>query len=145
MRKKTRNTSQPDPSAASVRAVPTVDFGAYGAGERNPFAARMKAEGWELVHEGPSSESLQDIPELRASAKGRPNPYAERIRAQGIELQVGRRRPRRDKEVGPTVVKSVRLPPAVWKRLEKQARASGIALHALVRAALLEWLDAHAA
>jgi hypothetical protein len=37
-------------------------------------------------------------------------------------------------------VKSVRLPPAVWKRLEAQARIEGVALHAIVRTALLEWL-----
>ena len=88
----------------------------------------------------PSGASLRAVPELPATSKGTPNPYAKRIAAQGIELHVGRRRPTRRKEVGPRVVKSVRLPLAVWKRLEKHARSEGVAMHALVRAALLEWL-----
>jgi hypothetical protein len=133
-----------EPSAASLRAVPPVDFSRHRAGRKNPYAKRMKREGWELVHEEPSKASLRAIPELTEGAKSQRNPYARRLRAQGIELQVGRHRPLQGKEVGPTVVKSVRLPPAVWARLEKQARTSGMALHALVRAALLEWLDSHA-
>ena len=36
--------------------------------------------------------------------------------------------------------KSVRLPPAIWKELEKQARAEGVAVHALVRKAILAQL-----
>ena len=37
--------------------------------------------------------------------------------------------------MGPTVTKSVRLPPEVWARLEEEARAGGIPLHALRLAA----------
>ena len=134
-----------EPSAASVRAVPSVDFAGLKPGRKNPFARRMAKEGWELVHEGPSAASLREVPELSANAKGRPNPYAKRIRAQGIELAVGKGRPHRGSEVGPTVVKSVRLPPKVWEALEARAAEEGIALHALVRAALLEWLARNAA
>jgi hypothetical protein len=106
-----------DPSRASLRAVPPVDFERHEPGRRNPFAARIRREGWSLVHEGPSRASLREIPELGARAKGQPNPYARRIRAAGFELQIGRRRPRRGKEVGRTQVRSVRLPPAVWARI----------------------------
>jgi hypothetical protein len=140
-----RKLEQREPSRASLREIPPVDFNRYEVGCRNPFAKRMKAEGWELLHEGPSRASLREIPPLGGKAAGRANPYAERIKAQGIELQVGRRRPARGSEVGPTEVKSVRLPPEVWKRLERQARAEGIALHAPVRVALLEWLGKHVA
>ena len=140
-----KKAKQRGPSTASLRAVPSVDFSAYKKARRNPFAKRMHAEGWQLVHEGPSKSSLKEIPPVASGTKARVNPYARRIHAHGIELQVGRRRPARGEEVGPTAVKSVRLPPAVWKRLEKQAKSSGVALHALVRVALLEWLENHAA
>jgi hypothetical protein len=29
----------------------------------------------------------------------------------------------------------------LWKRLQGQARAEGVALHALLRAAILDWLE----
>jgi len=130
-----------EPSPASLRAIPPVDFAGYRRGRRNPFAKRMKTEGWELAHPGPSLASLRAIPELGTEAQGSQNPYADRIAAQGVELQVGRHRPPRGSEVGPTEARSVRLPPAVWRRLERQARARGIALHALVRAAVLAALE----
>jgi hypothetical protein len=139
---RTKNDGEVSP--ISLREIPPVDFARYRAGKRNPYAKRMKAEGWELVHEGPSRASLREIPGLGRNAVGGPNPYVKRIHAQGIELQVGRGRPSRGAEVGPTLVKSVRLPPAVWKRLERSARVEGVALHAVVRAALLEWLGRHA-
>jgi hypothetical protein len=139
-----KRKTEREPTRSSLRSVPSVDFTRYRAGRRNPFAKRMKAKGWELVHESPSRSSLREIPELSPNAIGKPNPYAMRIGAQGVELQVGRRRPARGTEVGPTQVKSVRLPPAVWRRLERSARVEGVALHAVVRAALLEWLGKHA-
>jgi hypothetical protein len=140
--KKAKTLKQTEPSPASLAEVPEVDFRKYGAARRNPFAARARAEGWELVHEEPSRASLREIPETDfARVRPRPNPYAKRIEAQGYKLQVGRRRPEAGAEVGPTVVKSVRLPPALWERLEKRARAEGIALHALVRAALAALLE----
>jgi macrodomain Ter protein organizer (MatP/YcbG family) len=71
----------------------------------------------------------------------RRNPYAERIVAEGITLQVGRGRPKRGAEVGPTVPKSVRLPEQVWERLAERAKKEGIPLHAALRAAVLEWLN----
>jgi hypothetical protein len=137
---KKMTTKVREPSPASLRAVPEVDFGKYGRRRRNPFAKRMAREGWELDHEGPSLASLEEMPELGDKLKGRRSPYAKRIASQGVELQVGRGRPRAGTELGPTQVKSVRLPPAVWKRLETQARVEGVALHAIVRTALLEWL-----
>jgi hypothetical protein len=72
--------------------------------------------------------------------KVRRSDYAERIKTGGLTLQVGRGRPRGGAETGPTVLKSVRLPPAIWKELEKRARAEGVAVHALVRKAILALL-----
>jgi hypothetical protein len=129
-----------EPSSASLREIPEVEFGQLRRGRRNPFARRVRAEGWELLHEGPSRSSLREMPEIDPSSKGRRSPYAKRIEARGIELQVGRGRPRAGKEKGPSVTKSVRLPPALWKRLEQEARANGVTLHAIVRAALVDWL-----
>jgi hypothetical protein len=140
MKKKTERSREP--SAASLKEVPPVDFAGYRPGRRNPFAARVKAEGVEVVHEGPSRASLREIPELASKTKGRANPYAQRLQTEGYELQVGRRRPAAGTEVGPTTVKSVRLPPALWARLEERATTEGIALHALIRTALVELLEA---
>jgi hypothetical protein len=40
----------------------------------------------------------------------------------------------------PTTVRSVRLPEALWARMDAQARASGLNLHQVMRAALLGWI-----
>ena len=130
------------PSKKSLRALPEIDFSRYRI-RRNRFANRIRREGIELLHEEPSRGSLREMPEpdlTRASV--RRNPYAERIRAAGITLQVGRGRPRRQHEVGPTVTRSVRLPPRVWADLEKRARAEGVAVHALLRRAIAQLLAA---
>jgi hypothetical protein len=118
--------------------MPEIDLRRYRV-RRNRFAARIAREGIELAHDSPSRASLEAIPEADfASANVRKNRYAARIQKAGIVLQVGRGRPRREAETGPTVTKSVRLPPAIWAKLERRARAEGIAVHALLRRALLE-------
>lgn len=121
-----------------------VDFSAYQV-RTNGFAKRVKKEGVLLVHDGPSAASLKAIPEADfARVKVRRSNYAERIRADGLTLHVGRGRPRAGAETGPTVLKSVRLAPAVWKELEARARAEGVAVHALVRKAILALLRRNA-
>jgi hypothetical protein len=120
--------------------VSNIDFGAYQL-RQNRFAKRVKKEGILLVHDAPSPASLKAIPEADfGRVKVRRSNYAERIKAGGLTLQVGRGRPRGGAETGPTVPKSVRLPPAIWKELEKRARAEGVAVHALVRKAILALL-----
>lgn len=120
--------------------VPNIDFGDYVL-KQNRFAKRVKKDGILLVHDGPSAISLKEIPEADfGRTKVRRSNYAERIRTGGLSLQVGRGRPRGGAETGPTVLKSVRLPPAIWKELEKRARAEGVAVHALVRKAILALL-----
>jgi hypothetical protein len=121
--------------------VSNIDFGAYQL-KQNRFARRVKKEGIVLVHDAPSPASLKAIPEADfGRVKVRRSNYAERIKASGLTLQVGRGRPRAGAEAGPTVLKSVRLPPAIWKELEKRARAEGVAVHALVRKAILALLQ----
>ena len=75
-----------------------------------------------------------------ATARTRRSPYAKRVESGGIELQISRGRPPRGEEVGATVPKSIRLPPAVWTLLEERARAEGVAVHALIRRAILDLL-----
>ena len=89
----------------------------------------------------PSARSLREMPEMDLSRATRKNPYAERIAREGYTVHVTRGRPRKGEETGPTITKSIRLPPEVWARLERRARVEGIPLHALLRAALLAWLD----
>ena len=131
-----------------TRAVPTrttteaqeIDFSRYRL-RPNRFAKRIKAEGIELVHDEPSRASLKEIPEADfGRLQVRRNPYAQKIDAAGMTVQTSRGRPPRGKEIGPTVLKSVRLPPSVWAQLEKRARAKGVAVHALVRQAILDLL-----
>src|SRR5260370_42254995 len=74
-------------------------------------------------------------------ARSRRNPYALRIAAEGISIPVGRGRPRKGTETGPTVPRSVRFPARVWRHLEKRARAEGIPLPAALRAAVVAWID----
>ena len=120
--------------------VSDVNFGVYQL-KQNRFAKRVKKEGILLVHDAPSPASLKAIPEADfGRVQVRRSSYAERIKAGGLTLQVGRGRPRGGAETGPTVLKSVRLPPAIWKELEKRARTEGIAVHALVRRAILALL-----
>src|SRR5262245_42536300 len=120
--------------------APNVDFGAYQI-KQNHYAKRVKREGILFVHDAPSAASLREIPEADfGRVKLRRSNYAERIKTGGLTLQVGRGRPRAGDEAGTTVPKSVRLPPAIWKELEKRARAEGVAVHALVRKAILALL-----
>ncbi len=87
----------------------------------------------------PSKASLREIPEVDFDrARVRRNPYAARVAAEGI-VHVGRGRPRKGTETGPTVPRSVRFPAQLWKQLEAKAKAEGISLHSALRAAILEW------
>ena len=102
-----------------------IDFSRYRL-RPTRFAKRINAEGIELVHDEPSRASLKEIPEADfGRLQVRRNPYSQKIEAAGMTVQTYRGRPPRGKEVGPTVLKSVRLPPSVWAQLEKRARARG--------------------
>jgi hypothetical protein len=90
----------------------------------------------------PSRASLREMPEVKFdTAKARRNPYARRIASEGISIHVGRGRPRKGTETGPTIPRSIRFPARVWKHLKERAKAEGIPLHAALRAAVLAWID----
>jgi hypothetical protein len=135
-----KKASKRSPRRAAWSDVPNVDFGDYQV-KKNRFAKRMKKERVLLVHDAPSSASLKAIPEADfGRVKVRRSNYADRIAASGMTLQVGRGRPRGGQEAGPTVLKSVRLPPAIWKELTTRARTEGTTVHALLRRAILQFL-----
>jgi Ribbon-helix-helix protein, copG family len=86
----------------------------------------------------PSKASLREIPEVDFEhVRVRRNPYAARIAAEGIHVSRGR--PTKGTETGPTVPRSVRFPPKLWKELEAKAKARGMSLHSALRAAILQW------
>src|ERR1700736_4497237 len=94
---------------------------------------------------GPSRASLREMPEVNFhKANFRRNPYALRIAAEGISIHVGRGRPRKGTETGPTVPRSVRFPARIWRHLERRAKAEGIPLHAALRAAVMAWINKEA-
>lgn len=131
--KKATSRRRSDPTRASLAELPEVDFQRYKI-RRNPFAARIAAEGSELVHDGPSRASLAEIPEvdLRA-AKRRKNPFAKYLNESALAMHTRRGRPSRGEEAGPTVTRSIRLPVALAKALEALARDEDITVHALMR------------
>jgi hypothetical protein len=75
-----------------------------------------------------------------AVVEGRPvtNPYYERIKRDGMRICADP--PRRGEGSGPTVARSVRLAPKLWKLLEDRAARSGLTRHGAIRQALLIWL-----
>ena len=91
-------------------------------------------------HRDPSAASLREMPEIDWSkATVRRNPYAERIAREGIQIVVGR--PRKGTNRGPSEPRSVRFPVPVWKRLEQLAKNQGTTLHAVLRAAVVDWIE----
>ncbi|MGE5183859.1 MAG: hypothetical protein ACM31C_17435 [Acidobacteriota bacterium] len=62
----------------------------------------------------------------------RRNPYPSRA-AEPIELQYGRGRPAKGREVGATPARSLRLPQSAWDALEAEAREKHTTVHALLR------------
>jgi hypothetical protein len=93
----------------------------------------------------PSKASLREMPEVDFSkARVRRNPYRARIAREGIVVQVGRGRPKKLLEVGGTHPRSVRFPDAVWEQVEARAKAKGLTVHAVLREAIIAWLEAAA-
>jgi len=89
----------------------------------------------------PSRSSLKEMPEVDfQKTKVRRNPYAQRIAAEGLSVHIARGRPKKGMETGPTIPRSVRFSPQVWKHLEQRAKAEGLPLHAALRAAVLAWV-----
>ena len=95
-----------------------VDFARFGPVRRNAFAGAGQRG-------GPSLLALWEMPELAPDAV-----LLRRGRAGGASGGKTRR----------AVVRSVRLPEAIWKDVEKKARAKHIDIHQAMRDALLGWL-----
>lgn len=92
-----------------------VDFARFGPVRRNAFAGAGE-------HGGPSLAALWEMPELASDA---------------VLLRRGHPGKGRNRK---TVVRSLRLPEAVWKDVEKRAKAKHLNVHQAMRAALLGWL-----
>lgn len=92
-----------------------VDFSRFGPVRRNAFAGANESG-------GPSLLALWEMPQLATDAvmmrRGHPGKGKKRT----------------------TVVRSVRLPEALWRNLEEAARARHLNLHQAMRAALLGWI-----
>jgi hypothetical protein len=92
-----------------------VDFSRFRPARRNAFAGANEPG-------GPSLLALWEMPELATDTmllrRGHPGK--------------GKRRT--------TVARSVRLPEALWKELERAARSKHLNLHQAMRAALLGWI-----
>lgn len=92
-----------------------VDFERFGPVRRNAFAGSGQRG-------GPSLLALWEMPELASDA---------------VLLRRGHPGKGKDRR---TVVRSVRLPVAIWKDVEKRAKTKHLNLHQAMRAALLSWL-----
>ena len=92
-----------------------IDFKRFGPMRRNAFAGAGEAG-------GPSLQALWEMPELASDAVllRRGHPGKGKLRT--------------------TVARSVRLPEALWKELERAARSKRLNLHQAMRAALLGWI-----
>jgi hypothetical protein len=130
-----------DPSPESLREMPDIDFRRYIV-LPNPFAARVRRDGIRIRRgsiipptgrpkrtAAPSKASLSEMPELDMS-QARPNRFSASIQAGGITLRIGRGRPKRGTEVGPTTVRSVRLPVEIWEAVKRSAKRRGLTVHA---------------
>jgi hypothetical protein len=93
-----------------------VDFARFGPVRRNAFAGGGEPG-------GPSFLALWEMPQLATNTvlmrRGRP--------AKG--------------ESRTSTVRSVRLPEALWREIERTARARQLNLHQAMRAALLGWIQ----
>ena len=92
-----------------------IDFARFGPARRNAFRGAGE-------NDGPSLLALWEMPELPE---------------EGVLVRRGH--PGKGKD-GKTVVRSVRLPEAIWKELEEKAHAKHLNLHQAMRVALLRWL-----
>ena len=92
-----------------------VDFTRFGPIRRNAFAGAGEPG-------GPSLAALWEMPELASDA---------------VLLRRGHPGKGKNRK---TVVRSVRLPAAIWKDVEKRAKAKHLNVHQAMRAALLGWL-----
>lgn len=92
-----------------------VDFIRFGPVRRNAFSGAGQRG-------GPSLLALWEMPELASDA---------------VLLRRGHPGKGKNRK---TIVRSVRLPAAIWRDVEKRARSKHLNVHQAMRAALLGWL-----
>lgn len=92
-----------------------LDFARFGRVRRNAFSGAGERG-------GPSLAALWEMPELASDA-----------------ILLRRGHPGKGKS-RKTVVRSLRLPAATWKEVERRAKSRHLNLHQAMRAALLGWL-----
>ena len=109
---KKASKKQKEPSRASLKEMPEIDFSKARA-RKNPYAARIAKDGGYWI------EVDGEPPRFVRTAEGRPKKGAPAAHS---------------------ITKSVRFPDEVWKALEKRAKKQGITLHAALRKAIVEWL-----
>jgi hypothetical protein len=98
----------------AARKVTSIDFSMYRA-RKNPYAKRIKREGIELVHDGPSAESLEEIPEL-----GPTKAYV--LRARKIPRTVSSR-----------VVHAIKVDDLTWNKMAKRAAEQNMPIETWIR------------
>lgn len=108
-------------------------------GPRSGSVKGMKTRRAKTMDE-PSKASLREIPPIDFSTSvsfGR-GPAAF---SRALDWSLGKRgRPKKGEKAAGTVTRSLRLPEAAWKALEKAAKRQGITVHALIRQAIAEKL-----
>jgi hypothetical protein len=113
--KKARGRKQAEPSAASLREMPEVDFAKAAKSARGHHFKKAVAAGGYSVP-GPGGKGARWVP-LRAG------------------------RPKKGTKVEPTEPRSVRFPEELWRRLDREARKLGVTRHALLRQVVAAWLE----
>jgi len=88
----------------------------------------------------PSAASLREIPPVDLSRTVSFGRGPEALRRALDWSRTKRGRPRKGEQAAGTVTRSLRLPEAAWKALEKAARKQKTTVHALIRQAIAEKL-----
>jgi hypothetical protein len=87
----------------------------------------------------PSRASLKAMPVIDFDpARFSANRFAGRME-KPIVIRVGKGRPEKGSEGGPSTTRSIRFPEREWERLEKYAKEAGLTLHAALRTAVALW------
>jgi hypothetical protein len=95
-------------------------------------------------HKEPSAASLREIPPLDFSKTIEFGRGPEALKRALEWARSKRGRPKKGEKPAGTITRSVRLPEAAWKALEKAAKKEGTTVHALIREAIAKKLG-HAA
>jgi hypothetical protein len=100
---------------------------------KNPFYERIRREGFQFVLPPPKKP--------HGRKRTVTNPYYERVAAVGgVTVHVPMGRPRKYERSRPTIVKSFRVTPDLWKLVKERAVRDHITMNAMVREALVSRL-----